>query len=179
MRKMAGAKECVACAEEILVAAKLCKHCGTLQSEPRFSSIDSGPTMLPENAIDIADLIESGPIGTLQKILAAHPADEHQWECETCVAFTEEFEDWMPCKICGAANASDTLQRLILDQSLTQIDASLTNEIVDSICWNKNTTEVLLFELCMDFTPIRIYEVILEHPNCSARIKELIEDWTT
>lgn len=30
-------KECVACAEEILSAAKLCKHCGTLQSDPRFA----------------------------------------------------------------------------------------------------------------------------------------------
>jgi predicted RNA-binding Zn-ribbon protein involved in translation (DUF1610 family) len=31
-------KECIACAELIAGKAKLCKHCGTLQSDPRFSS---------------------------------------------------------------------------------------------------------------------------------------------
>jgi hypothetical protein len=41
MRKMAGAKECVACTEEILVAAKLCKHCGTTQDDPRFTFQES------------------------------------------------------------------------------------------------------------------------------------------
>lgn len=29
-------KECVACAEEIKVNAKLCRHCGTLQNDERF-----------------------------------------------------------------------------------------------------------------------------------------------
>ena len=171
--------DCVACAEQIKSAAKLCKHCGTRQDDPSFTASFLSPPTLPEDAIELADLIESCPIQTLQAIIVAHPADEHQWECETCVSFTEEYDDWMPCKICGAANVSDALQREILDQSLTQIDASLTNEIVDSICWNKNTTEQLLFEVCNDFTPVRIFEVILEHPNCSARVKELIEDWTT
>jgi hypothetical protein len=38
---MAGAKECVACAEEILIAAKLCKHCGTTQDDPRFTFQES------------------------------------------------------------------------------------------------------------------------------------------
>lgn len=139
----------------------------------------SRPQTLPEDANELADLIASASLLTLKDIIAAHPADEHQWECETCVSFAEEIDDWMPCKICAASNVSDALQREILAQSLTQMEASFTNEIVDSICWNKNTTEQLLFEICNDFLPFRIFEVILEHPNCSARIKERIEDETT
>jgi hypothetical protein len=34
---MAETKVCIACAEQILPNAKLCKHCGTLQDDPRFS----------------------------------------------------------------------------------------------------------------------------------------------
>lgn len=34
---MAETKDCVACAEPILPNAKLCKHCGTMQDDPRFS----------------------------------------------------------------------------------------------------------------------------------------------
>lgn len=35
-------KECVACAEEIKSNAKLCKHCGTLQDDERFTSPEPG-----------------------------------------------------------------------------------------------------------------------------------------
>jgi hypothetical protein len=38
---------CVACAEEILEAARLCKHCGTLQSDPRFVSSAPGEVDQP------------------------------------------------------------------------------------------------------------------------------------
>lgn len=31
--------ECIACAEKILTAAKLCKHCGTLQNDPAFAEV--------------------------------------------------------------------------------------------------------------------------------------------
>ena len=37
---MAETKNCVACAEPILPNAKLCKHCGTLQDDPRFAQGD-------------------------------------------------------------------------------------------------------------------------------------------
>jgi hypothetical protein len=37
---MATKKNCVACAEPILTNAKLCKHCGTLQDDPRFAHED-------------------------------------------------------------------------------------------------------------------------------------------
>jgi hypothetical protein len=33
--------KCVACAEEILAEAKLCRHCGTLQSDERFAIVDT------------------------------------------------------------------------------------------------------------------------------------------
>lgn len=33
--------ECIACAEEILSKAKLCKHCGTLQNDPAFAQVKS------------------------------------------------------------------------------------------------------------------------------------------
>jgi hypothetical protein len=45
---------CVACAEEILEAARLCKHCGTLQSDPRF--VSSTP-----NAVDQAPELTANP----------------------------------------------------------------------------------------------------------------------
>lgn len=34
---------CIACSEEIMATAKLCKHCGTMQSDPRFlgSALDA------------------------------------------------------------------------------------------------------------------------------------------
>ena len=35
---MGDTKDCVACAEKILAEAKYCKHCQTVQSDPRFSA---------------------------------------------------------------------------------------------------------------------------------------------
>lgn len=32
-------KECIACAEQIQESAKLCKHCGTMQNDRRFSDV--------------------------------------------------------------------------------------------------------------------------------------------
>jgi hypothetical protein len=41
---MPETKDCVACAEPILPNAKLCKHCGTLQDDPRFAHVEQlGP----------------------------------------------------------------------------------------------------------------------------------------
>lgn len=34
---MSEKKTCIACAEEIMAAAKLCKHCGTVQDDPAFN----------------------------------------------------------------------------------------------------------------------------------------------
>jgi hypothetical protein len=41
---MTETKNCVACAEPILPKAKLCKHCGTLQNDPRFLLDGEGRT---------------------------------------------------------------------------------------------------------------------------------------
>jgi predicted DNA-binding WGR domain protein len=42
-------KYCVACSEQILETAKLCKHCGTLQNDPRFLE------ELPLSPMDVSD----------------------------------------------------------------------------------------------------------------------------
>ena len=44
--------ECVACAEQILASAKLCKHCGTLQNDERFQS---NPAPAPADGTDLVD----------------------------------------------------------------------------------------------------------------------------
>lgn len=41
---------CIACAEQILASAKLCKHCGTMQNDERFQS-----DALPRDATDLVD----------------------------------------------------------------------------------------------------------------------------
>ena len=43
---MPDQKACVACAEQILVAAKLCKHCGTRQDDNAFSG-EQPPALMP------------------------------------------------------------------------------------------------------------------------------------
>jgi hypothetical protein len=43
--------ECVACAEDILSKAKLCKHCGTMQSDPTFAPVKSA-TKKPTPALE-------------------------------------------------------------------------------------------------------------------------------
>ena len=72
-------KECIACAEEILGAAVLCKHCGTRQDDPEFSiiateretkSIQSGAsskktTLVIGASVGAALLILAGFISTL------------------------------------------------------------------------------------------------------------------
>ena len=41
---------CIACAEQILASAKLCKHCGTMQNDERFQSVP-----VPDDATDLVD----------------------------------------------------------------------------------------------------------------------------
>lgn len=41
---MGKTKDCVACAEPILEKARLCKHCGTLQSDERFRDAHEEPS---------------------------------------------------------------------------------------------------------------------------------------
>lgn len=46
--------ECIACAEEILSRAKLCKHCGTMQNDPAFAQVAGGTKSLsstPQNEL--------------------------------------------------------------------------------------------------------------------------------
>jgi len=60
-------KTCIACAEEIQTAAKLCKHCGTEQTDPRFtpgeSALQSVIEALPEFTQDTYGNHDSGPEG--------------------------------------------------------------------------------------------------------------------
>jgi len=46
---MTETKDCVACAEPIMSNAKLCKHCGTLQDDPRFTH-DNQPGTAPSES---------------------------------------------------------------------------------------------------------------------------------
>jgi hypothetical protein len=51
-------KECVACAEEILSKAKLCKHCGTMQSDPTFAMAE-GTAKVPSSKSETKSIIQS------------------------------------------------------------------------------------------------------------------------
>jgi hypothetical protein len=83
-QKMAENRECVACAEEILLAAKLCKHCGTLQSDPRFAS----------SAPDSMDMTNE------QKCLACGATVEsHLRICGTCDATKQTPKTCPSCKV--------------------------------------------------------------------------------
>lgn len=76
--------ECVACAEEILSTAKLCKHCGTLQSDPRF--VTSAP--------DAADHARE------HRCLACGNAVEpHLRICGTCDATKQTPKTCPSCKV--------------------------------------------------------------------------------
>jgi hypothetical protein len=45
-------KKCIACAEEIVLEARLCKHCGTRQDDPTFSDENAGQESTPSSLAD-------------------------------------------------------------------------------------------------------------------------------
>lgn len=60
---MSDTKLCVACAEEIKVAAKLCKHCNTRQDDPQWEP----EAPLPENMVQLTASQRRVPQGSLSK----------------------------------------------------------------------------------------------------------------
>lgn len=77
---MASHKVCIACAEEILSAAKLCKHCGTSQDDTRFNAVK--PALLDHEChhpslADWHDYFKGDPgIPKLERILPAHSEEK-------------------------------------------------------------------------------------------------------
>ena len=52
---------CVACAEQILASAKLCKHCGTMQNDERFQSVAAANDEDDHDLVDRAiELFQDG-----------------------------------------------------------------------------------------------------------------------
>jgi hypothetical protein len=69
-------KICIACAEEILEAAALCKHCGTMQNDERFKARDLSAPKHECNHPTLrewSDYFKNEPgLPKLEKILAEH-----------------------------------------------------------------------------------------------------------
>lgn len=104
-------KACIACAEEILDAAKLCKHCGTLQEDTSFISAQSAPAtqvcVRCNEPID-ANAKRCGACGQFiyHQIPAIQPApvptskNSTRYECQECGYSNPDFRT--SCANCGA-----------------------------------------------------------------------------
>ena len=123
----------------------------------------------------IEDQISSGQLSAMEKISELHPA-EHQYECATCAQYWDEYDATIHESICESPNVTGELQAAILDSSLKQDDADLTRRIAASIIYNPNTSESGLYSVC-EISPLEQMEAILEHPSCSARVREKIREW--
>ena len=79
--KPSGAsKSCVACSEEILDTAKLCKHCGTLQNDPRFTS--DTQNVLPESSKEHQPGNTDTATTTSEKLIAHFSTQAANWLLE-------------------------------------------------------------------------------------------------
>ena len=160
-------KPCIACSEQILPTARLCKHCGTTQDDPRFANF--------ADETQIHDAISVGSLSSLRAISELHPAGDHQYVCTTCQSYVEKYDEWIPEAICASAQVTDDLQLEILEQMISSDDGDMAYTIQDAIGLNLATKENVLFEL-MEYLPFRLFDFMLQHPNCSERIKRAIED---
>ena len=87
----------------------------------------------------------------------------------------EKYDEWIPEAICASAQVTDDLQLEILEQMISSDDGDMAYTIQDAIGLNLATKENVLFEL-MEYLPFRLFDFMLQHPNCSERIKRAIED---
>jgi predicted DNA-binding WGR domain protein len=76
--------ECIACAEQILSTAKLCKHCGTLQNDQRFVTSDAG-------AVD--------PVSANNCLSCGNTVEPHQRVCGACDATNQAPKACPSCKV--------------------------------------------------------------------------------
>jgi predicted DNA-binding WGR domain protein len=86
-------KECVACAEAILSAAMLCKHCGTLQSDPRFAVSTSN---------------SNGQAAGHQCLACGNAVEPHQRICGSCDATKQAPKK---CPSCHGEIKSEKLKK--------------------------------------------------------------------
>jgi predicted amidophosphoribosyltransferase len=91
-------KKCVACAEEIQNAAKLCRHCNTLQADARFSAADKA-SLESAPAADSADSKDHSNGGFLATF-----SNPQNWNIADSVPRPSEPK-YVFCTSCGARNS--------------------------------------------------------------------------
>lgn len=135
-------KKCVACAEEIQNAAKLCRHCNTLQNDQRFS-VPQKPDLLNPHSEATSHEPQSAEKGFMASFLdpqswniadaASEPSSIESIFCTSCGVRNSELDS--KCGSCGAeltkphrVNSSDG-SKLLGSQIIDSQGAGLDNAL--------------------------------------------------
>lgn len=173
-------KECIACAEEIALKAKLCKHCGILQNDERFANGgERSPDLSPE-----IDNFKIDKARTPKMRVPEIETDPSLPLCMECKKSQVEYKGLYRCASCRGGLALNVSNTVKPSQSDDEVLALI--DPFEFVWWKKNKRPEIvvldngqvLLRAQFDFLKLHGYEMSEEIRDLwLAQGQPSIEDW--